>query len=357
MSTIFPPKYANFEEKETIFLDNRKINTFGEFRKCFSELKEHSSDYVYRGISNASFKMYSSAQRLWIDNHGVKVTGYPYESYEDFLSKIINRAKTLSCVKRYLKNHNIHYNEMWLLALMQHYGAPSIMLDFSRDIFSSLFFMCDGAGKPSHNGELDDYVSLYFMSSRLHWLMATVQYITSEAVDNVRKNIIPVYGTSKPQMYDNFLHEVETLPFCKYLENGIPFVSLEGPCRGKVEINIPELGFSTSYDIVNARLRKQSGLFFSVFSESEPFAELLLKAETPRQFTFNSDGSVNDILIPDEAKKHIHCCNIHKSLIPMIKWRYLYPHLKINYFIYRKWSAEDRELEREMKRVFYGNFR
>ena len=241
---------------------------------------------------------------------------------------------------------------MWLLALMQHYGAPSIMLDFSHDIFSSLFFMCDGAGKPSDNGELEDYVSLYFMSSRLDWLMATVQNITSDAVNNVLKNIIPVHGVSKPQMYANFLHEVETLPFCKYIKDGISFVSLEGPCGGKIEINIPELGFSTSYDIVNGRLRKQSGLFFSVFSESDPFEELLLKAETPRQFTCNSDGSVNDILIPDEAKKHIHCWNVHKSLVPMIKWRYLYPRLKINYFIYRKWSAEDRELEREMNRVF-----
>ena len=33
MSTIFPPKYASFEE--TIFLDNRKIETFGEFTKGF----------------------------------------------------------------------------------------------------------------------------------------------------------------------------------------------------------------------------------------------------------------------------------------------------------------------------------
>lgn len=351
MSTIFPPKYKNFEEKKTIFLDNRKIDTFGEFRKCISELKEHSSDFVYRGISNASFKMYSSAQRQWIDNDGVKVKGYPHDSYEDFLSKIVNRAKKLSCVKRYLKQHNIHYNEMWLLALMQHYGAPSIMLDFSHDIFSSLFFMCDGAGKPSDHGELGDYVSLYFMSSRLDWLMATVQRITSDAVDNVRMKIIPVYGTSKPQMYENFLHEVETLPFCKYIEDGIPFVSLEGPCGGKVQINIPELGFSTSYDIVNGRLRKQSGLFFSVFSESEPFAELLLKAETPKQFSYNSDGSVNENLISEEAKKNIHCWNVHKSLVPMIKWRYLYPRLKVNCFIYRKWSAEERQLEREMKSV------
>ena len=35
MSTIFPPKYASFEETETIFLENRKIETFGEFTKGF----------------------------------------------------------------------------------------------------------------------------------------------------------------------------------------------------------------------------------------------------------------------------------------------------------------------------------
>lgn len=355
MSTFFPPQYTNFEEKKSIYLDNLKIDTFDEFRKYFSELVEHSSDYVYRGISNASFKMYSSAQRQWIDNHGEKVTGYPFESYEDFLSKIVDRAKTLSCVKRYLKKHDIHYNEMWLLALMQHYGAPSTMLDFSHDIFSSLFFMCDGAGKPSADDELDNYVSLYFMSSKLDWLNATVQRITSDAVNYVRMNIIPEYGVSQPEMYADFLSEVNTLPFCKFIKDGIPFVSLEGPCGGKVEINIPELEFSTSYDIVNGRLREQSGLFFSVFSESEPFAELLLKAETPREFTYHSDGSVSDKLIPEEAKKHIHCWNVHKSLIPMIKWRYLYPRMKVNYFIYRIWSAEDREMEREIKRSFVKN--
>lgn len=355
MSIIYPPKYDDFEEKDAIYLDNKKIDNFDDFKNCFSELESHSSDYVYRGISNASFKMYSSSQRQWIDNQGEKVAGYPFESYKDFLSKNLKSAKALSCVEKYLKKHDIHYNEMWLLALMQHYGAPSTMLDFSHDVFSSLFFMCDGAGKPVGNGELDDYVSLYFMSSRLDWLEATVQRITSDAVDRVRNNIIPKYGTSQPRMYEKFLHEVDTLSFCRYVEDGINFVSLEGPCGGKVEITIPELEFSTSYDIVNGRLREQSGLFFSVFSESKPFAELLLKAETPKQLTFNADGSVTDMLIPEEAKKHIHCWNVHKSLIPMIKWRYLYPRLKVNYFIYRKWCAEDRELDREMKCAFNRN--
>ena len=35
MSIIFPPRYASFEEKETIFLENRKIETFGKFTKGF----------------------------------------------------------------------------------------------------------------------------------------------------------------------------------------------------------------------------------------------------------------------------------------------------------------------------------
>lgn len=112
MSTIDPSKYDDFDEMATIYLDNKKIDTFDEFKNCFSELESHSSDYVYRGISNASFKMYSSSQRHWIDNRGEKVAGYPFESYKDFLSKNLERAKALSCVRKYLKKHYIHYNEM-----------------------------------------------------------------------------------------------------------------------------------------------------------------------------------------------------------------------------------------------------
>lgn len=351
---IYPPKYKSFKDKEAIYLDNRCIDSFTDFKKVVTELSNSKVGFIFRGISDASYKMYSSAQRYWIDNKGDQLVDKSFRDYDDYLQKLIDRTKPLKEVKAYLEKNKVHYNEMWLLSLMQHYSAPSVMLDFSHDLFSSLFFMCDGARKPKGDGYLDDYVSLYFMKANLDWVRANVQNIMSDAVDRLRNNIIPTYGADR-SMYGDFLNEVEFLPFSKYREDHIDFVGLEGPNGGKVDVDIPELDFNTSYEIINGRLKTQSGLFFANFSETEPFAELLLKACTPvTVINLNEDGSktTEDGDLSD-ADKHIYCLNVNKRLLNRIKWYYLYPRCMFKWRVYRNWCREDRLLDKEMKKAHF----
>lgn len=243
---------------------------------------------------------------------------------------------------------------MWMLALMQHYQAPSIMLDFSHDLYSGLFFMCDGAGDAKGDGSLDDYVSIYFMDGKVDWVEATVQTVISDCVYDIRKKIIPTYGTER-SMYENVLDEIQQLPLHKFLEYNMPFICLEGPAGGSVSVDIPELNFHTSYEIVNGRLQQQAGLFFANFSETEPFAELLLKANTPKELQFHDDGSVTDIVRPEHATKYIHCWNVNKRLIPFIKQQYLESRNLNKDSVYCRTSDEDNQLEREMKCTHFVN--
>lgn len=207
---------------------------------------------------------------------------------------------------------------MWMLALMQHYGVPSIMLDFSHDINSGLFFMCDGATKPQGDESLEDYVSLYFIDKKVDWVNASIQQINSYGAENIRNWIIPQCGTNR-SMYEDCLKEFELLPFRKYMDDKISFASMEDNIGGAVDIEIPELGFHTQYEIINGRLKTQSGLFFAIFSENEPFAELLLNAETPKKIQFRKDGSTNEIPQPEYARKLIHCWNVNKRILNKIK--------------------------------------
>ena len=187
---IYPPKYNSFKDKEAIYLDNRCVDSFDDFKKVVEELRNSTGGFIYRGISDASYKMYSSAQRYWIDNRGDQLVNNTFRDYDDYLQKLVARTKPLKEVNEYLEKNQVHYNEMCLLSLMQHYSAPSVMLDFSHDLFSSLFFMCDGAGKPKGDGGLDDYVSLYYMKANLDWVRANVQNIMTYAVADLRNSIM-----------------------------------------------------------------------------------------------------------------------------------------------------------------------
>ena len=150
---------------------------------------------------------------------------------------------------------------------------------------------------------------------------------------------------------NNILKEFEFLPFRKYMNDNIGFASLEDNTGGAMDIEIPELDFHTRYEIINGRLKAQSGLFFAIFSEKEPFAELLLKAETPKMIQFGKKGSVKEIPQPEYARKLIHCWNVNKRILNKIRMHYLYPNLKTKFLMYRKWSCEDNRLELEFRRT------
>lgn len=342
--------YQSFKEKEDVYLDNAIINDFDEFKREYRALTKSGREYIFRGVSDASFKMYSSAQRYWFKKGKDLVTNGTIKDYKDFLQTLVGRCLECKTAGRYISKYGIHYNEMWMLALMQHYGAPSIMLDFSHDINSGLFFMCDGATRPQGDESLGDYVSLYFIDKKVDWVNTSIQKINSDGVESIRNNIIPYYGTNL-SMYEVCLNEFELLPFRKYMDDKISFASLEDNIGGAINIDIPELNFHTQYEIINGRLKTQSGLFFAVFSENEPFAELLLKAETPNKIQFGKDGLTNEIPQPEYARKLIHCWNVNKRILNKIRWQYLYPNLKTKFFMYRKWSCEDNRLELEFRRA------
>lgn len=349
---IYPPKYDSFEAKEKYYLDNKRLENSNDLNDAIESLKSCSRSFIYRGVCDAAYKMYTSAQRYWIDGKGAQLKDNDFANYADYLQKLIDRSREIKMVEEYRKEYNVHYNEMWLLALMQHYLAPSVMLDFTHDINSGLYFMCDGAGVIKGDGSLSDYVSLYFMDSKVDWIQATAQNLMTNCVCDIRKNIIPKYGTDK-EIYDNILDEIDRLPARKYLSDKVDFICIEGPVGGSVSVDIPELNFHTSYDIINGRLMEQSGMFFADFSETEPFVELLFKAETPKESIFNSDGSVVEKDNPQDATKHIHCWNVNKCLIPSIQKQYLEPLQLDKDKVYRAWSEDDRLLEEEMKRTHF----
>ena len=55
--------------------------------------------------------------------------------------------------------------------MLQHFGSPSPMLDFSNNVLKGLFFAVDNMPTWTDKGtnNLDDYVSLYYIRKDIDW--------------------------------------------------------------------------------------------------------------------------------------------------------------------------------------------
>jgi hypothetical protein len=171
------PVYASLEDKrlffenEEFFIINTKADLDRWFRFYSSDFKkEHPVDFIFRGMSDAKYKLFTSAQRLWIsDNMEQWRVGY---TYKQFIEDLVSNAKANPLLRRIfdLYGYNDTERDFPLISLLQHYGAPTPVLDWSYNINCAVFFATDGVQRKLNAGNtIDNYISVYSIhKKRLH---------------------------------------------------------------------------------------------------------------------------------------------------------------------------------------------
>ncbi len=151
------PEYESFAEKDS-FYQMERVKTVKEFQKIYDSLKQESSHLIFRGVREAKFKNYTSAQREWLTkdlSNQIK--------YFDFIEHVLRNIKNNECLKEYYKALGVIPNDLLYLSFLQHYGSPTPMLDFSHDLDSALFFAFDKVEENKTINEIEDYVSVYYI--------------------------------------------------------------------------------------------------------------------------------------------------------------------------------------------------
>lgn len=158
--------YKTLKEKKDYF-DNGKsdfcvyenIDSFEELKDVIS-LYQNKNNYIFRGSKEAQYKILSQLQLQWIKgNYENNI-----ELYNEYVNYCINTLKNSSL----FKSKSI-FNEMdtscadfYALYLLQHYGFPTPLIDFTQNIDVGLFFMTDNLIIPNcYKSEIDKYSSLY----------------------------------------------------------------------------------------------------------------------------------------------------------------------------------------------------
>lgn len=163
------PVYKSLDEKRRSFKEDAFfiINTKEELDQWFHKYstnfpKEQAVDYIFRGMSEAKFKLFTSAQRYWISDNMAQWK--PEYLYFDFILDLVERAKKNPLLKKIfnLYGYSIEERDFPILSLLQHYGAPTPLLDWTYNINCAAFFAIDGVQRRPGSGDtIENYVSIY----------------------------------------------------------------------------------------------------------------------------------------------------------------------------------------------------
>lgn len=200
-----------------------KINTWKELIDFFDKFNWSANfgrDWIFRGESDESRTMSPSLERL----------------YKDSLGSMSNAEKlSLSYFKRRYKGEFKPNNSLEWLSLLQHYGAPTRLVDFTYSWYIALFFAIESLS--SSNSSL--------------WCINLQEL----------KNGIKIYGinptASHPIIFDAYEKEV-----CELIDNH---------SKGK-EIIIP-----VEPQLLNERIHIQQGLFLINGSFLSKFDDILFQ--------------------------------------------------------------------------------
>lgn len=162
-------EHKSLEEKKEFFSNQESqfvINTKSEFDALYDSLVNQADKEfkLYRGISEAKYLTYTSAQRYYITKEIFKIEPL----FRFFIRSLIENTKKAynGLLQEYFKSLNVEIDDYLILSFLQHYGAPSTFLDFSYNLNKSLYFCFDKMDFNPSDNEIDNYVSLYVIDKR-----------------------------------------------------------------------------------------------------------------------------------------------------------------------------------------------
>ena len=168
------PEYCDFTEKNSI-CDCTQVNTPSEFNLAIKSL---SGDFIYRGMREAKWKNYTSGQREWI----TKKMYIKQRSYNSFINKLLSIIKKQKVLCDYLNSIGVYPNDLYFLSLMQHYGCPTPLLDFTHNLDVALYFAFENMQWTPSSNEIENYVSVYYVSwKKMKQDAADILNLTREA--------------------------------------------------------------------------------------------------------------------------------------------------------------------------------
>lgn len=200
-------EYVTIEEKSNFFTNggSKIIFDIDDVFIKLSRFTQEGNGYIFRGCNEAKYKLYNSAQRIYLNQELYKQVDENQitEHYKEFVVSLIKNCKTWNngVITKLFESSGIEKNnDIAYLSFMQHYGVPTPFLDYSYNPYVSLYHAIDNIVYNPSNNEIDNYFSLYttFESTTMlqcfkHVFDKNVKQVDSsyETIESNKMSIIP----------------------------------------------------------------------------------------------------------------------------------------------------------------------
>jgi FRG domain len=316
------PVYSNLDDKRTVFnkSGNFIINTVSEFDHWYNQitflrneatknyrLSDEDEEsiyihypYIFRGVGDAKYKIFASAQRHWLINN---MNQWAKKDYLEFVQDLLDTASKLPLLDKVFKYYKLvaRQRDFPIMSILQHYGAPTPLIDWTYNIDVSLYFATEYCTPISSANEIEKYFSVYLIDRS-----------NQNSIDFL--NIFKFHQGSYPLLksFNNIQNEPSSIFYLSDFEKRIPRKSTSG-FKDQRPLTI----------LFNQRIIPQEGLF--IFNPS---------SYIPLEDCFNVTAKNHN----NNSNKML-CVNIHKDLSDYIRRKiklvdiekgFIYPDLEKN---------------------------
>lgn len=267
-------EYRDFKNKGQFFADCECINDTTKLREVFGKLKSvKGKQYLFRGVTEAKYKLYSSGQREYIQNEYQLLN----IDYQTFMQSLLNNLMIDADWMAYHNVAKIQVNASYGFTYLQHYGTPTPYIDFTTDVLVALFFCCHNLHFIPSNNEIDNYLSLYYVEKD------NIGYIVDKYNREFGRNRNDKEPYQQRAKDDNF----PNLSFLYLQKLGVFYVDNE---RKRGDFGNKRLIFR----MPNRNMLAQNGVLIYNADDNNPLEKI------------------------SSFRNKIHCLNIHKSLCDYI---------------------------------------
>jgi hypothetical protein len=167
-------EFTSLKEKQRSFCNHEifQIDTKNQFDDWFDQIvsqkAENRTNFIFRGMKEAKHKLYTSSQRQWIQNDMKDWRGADYFS---FINSLVQKAKNYHLIKKVFDTYgySLIQREFPILSILQHYGAPTPLMDWTYNVNVALFFGTEGLlSGYGGRGNINNYFSIYCIDKALY---------------------------------------------------------------------------------------------------------------------------------------------------------------------------------------------